>query len=441
MNCCLPTKCRAIVAILFTGLLPLGGTVCQAQEYQAPNFSGMASQADYQTPVLNAFPASPLAGGPAAAQGGEYVDVQGRPIVLPAQYSEMGPGMGCPPAGAGYGGGYGDPMAVDFGGYGEDQCGPHYFDVQAGTVFLQAEQVFDNIQGFTAPGALSPERFLDPANDFAEYEPGWQIAARYDIGALAVLEAAYMGLYDFGFSDSVNSADVAAGNAPAALVSVFNGYGLGAPIAGIDQGITHSVDFEADLQSTEINYRRYWLGTNTRISGTWLLGARYIRYTDEFQFNSLGIVGAATETANLQWSSENDMVGFHFGGDAWLALRQGLRLGFEGTAGIYNNRYEFSNSGAFSANPATAPVGVVVPTDFTNTAEGNQVAFATEADISIVADILPSWSIKGGYQVLFLNSLASSAGNINQSAIGTGLTSTQAGLLFHGFHGGFEYVW
>ena len=43
----------------------------------------------------------------------------------------------------------------------------------------------------------------DALND--DYEPGWQIAARYDLGPLSVLEATYMGLYDLGFTDTRNS--------------------------------------------------------------------------------------------------------------------------------------------------------------------------------------------------------------------------------------------
>ncbi len=433
MNCFLPTQCRAIVVILTVALLPTAVAFAQPQGYQAPNFSGMAMQASgaaQQTPL---FPASLLAGGPAAAQGGEFMDVQGRQIEL-ANYCQSCPGGSCPTGNCGPGGGgYGDPMAVDFGGYGQDQCGPHYFDVQIGAVFLQSEELFSGGRAFTSAGVASPDFFLDPSNDFSEYDAGWEIAARYDVGALAVLEVAYMGLYDLGFSDTVLSPNVAPGGAPFSLVSVFNNYGVGVPIDGIDQGSIHSAAYEADLQSTEINYRRYWVGNNPRVSGTWLLGARYLRFTDQFNFDTTGLVLAAPQTAALQWSGENDMVGFHFGGDAWVCLRQGLRIGAEGTAGIYNNRYKFANSGTFSA--ATAP------DDFANAAEGNQVAFATEADVSMVADILPSWSIRGGYRVMFLNSLVTGAGSIDQSNISAGLASTQGEALFHGFHGGLEYVW
>ncbi len=440
MNCCLPTWCRTIAVILTVTLLPMSVAQSQdygaqdygAQGYQAPNFSGMAMQAGGGAGQMPSFPASLLAGGPAAAQGGEFMDVQGRPIQL-ANYNQSCPSGGCSPGYGGAGGGYGDPMAVDFGGYGQDQCGPHYFDVQVGTVFLLVEDAFAGVEAFTSIGrGLNAPRVLDVASDSGEYDAGWEIAARYDVGALAVLEATYMGLYDMGFSDSVNSVDVAPGGANFQLYGPPD-YGTGPDVVGIDNGQTHAIDYQADLQSTEFSYRRYWVGQNPRVSGTFLLGARYLRFTDEVTFNSSGLGGVGLETATLQWSGENDLVGAQLGGDAWMCLRQGLRIGVEGNAGIYNNRYKFNNSGTFSAGTA--------PADFAGASEGNHVAFATEAEVSMVADILSSWSLRGGYRVLYIDRLATGAGNIDQSGLAAAVGTPDGDLLFHGFHGGLEYVW
>ncbi len=433
MNRYLPTWCRTIVALLTIAFLPLSIARSQGYSglgYQPPNFSGMAMQAGGGAGQMPTFPASLLAGGPAAAQGGEFMDVQGRPIQL-TNYNQSCPSGG--PGGCGPGGYGGDPMAVDFGGYGQDQSGPHYFDVQVGAVFLQTEDAFAGVQAFTSIGrGLNAPRVLDVANNSGDYDVGWEIAARYDIGALAVLEATYMGLYDMGFSDVVNSVDVAPGGANFQLYGPPD-FGTGADVPGIDNGQTHAIDYRSDLQSTEFSYRRYWVGQNPRVSGTFLAGARYLRFTDDVTFNSSGIGGLGLETASLRWSGENDLVGAQLGGDAWMCLRQGLRVGVEGNAGIYNNRYKFNNSGTFSAGTA--------PADFAGASEGNRVAFATEVEVSMVADILPSWSIRGGYRVLYIDRLATGAGNIDQSGLAASVGTADGDLLFHGFQGGVEYVW
>ena len=95
---------------------------------------------------------------------------------------------------------------MDFGGYAEDQVGPHYFDVSASAVFLQASELFNGVGAFTSAGVgLTAPRFLNPNSSTDDYEPGWQIVGRLDVGALSVLEVSYMGLYDIGFSDSIDS--------------------------------------------------------------------------------------------------------------------------------------------------------------------------------------------------------------------------------------------
>jgi hypothetical protein len=384
------------------------------------------------------MPGALLAGGPAAAQGGQFMDVQGNPIVLQANYCQSCPG-GYGGPGQARTGGYGNPMAVDFGGYGEDQCGPHYFDISADVVFLQASDLFDGLSAFGAvTAATNSPRVLNPNNSSDGYEPGWRIAGRYDIGALALLEVTYMGLYDIGFTDRVSSTEASNNppNTPFSLVSVFSNFGI-MPIDGIDQGEVYALNYEADLQSTEFSYRRYWVGQNPRISGTWLMGARYLRMTDTLQFDADAFFAGGTAFSRRTWDSENDLVGFQCGGDGWICLRQGLRLGGEAKTGIYNNRFKFRHIGDFpTAVPGTAP-----PADFDVSAEGNQVAFAAEGGVTLVADILPSWSVSGGYQVMYLNSLATAPGNVDQSNISSTAVLTQAHALYHGFHGGIEWIW
>ncbi|MBX3434588.1 MAG: hypothetical protein KF847_14815 [Pirellulales bacterium] len=382
------------------------------------------------TPGPAAFPASPLAGGPAAAAGGAYTDVYGNPIVLPASY--------CGPAGdpygacpAGYPGG-GDGMYADFGGYSmPDQVGPHYFDVSVETVFLQNDDSFEGVAPLASIGAAGPTA-LAPSGLTDDYEAGWRIALRYDLGPLSVLEATYMGLYDIGFGASLNSVDVAPGNQDFQLFSPFSQYGVGTLIPGVDDGQTYSINYQADLQSTEFSYRRYWVGANPRVSGTYLLGFRYLRLTEDFTFNTVGLVTpVATGEASRLWSSENDLLGFQLGGDGWIGLRQGLRLGSEVKAGVYNNRFVFQNAGDLPGQQS----------DFNSVTKGNQVAFASEANVVMVADILPSWSIRGGYQVLYLNSLATVGNNIDPTNYFSTAANTQAHALYHGFFGGLEYIW
>jgi hypothetical protein len=375
-------------------------------------------------------PAAPLAGGNAAVAGGSFMNVHGDPIVMPASYCGPGgcdPYGGCGPYGAMCpdGGAYTGCPTDDFGGASyPDQCGPHYFDIYAGTVFLTREDAFEDVPPFGSIGVGGP-LILDP-NDWDDYEAGWEIAARLDFGPLSVLEAKYMGIYDLGFTETARSVDLANG-LDFQLNSVFSQYGF-FPIEGLDQASVYTLDFESDLQSTELSYRRYWVGYNPRISGTYLAGFRYIRMTEDLNFDAIALDG----NSNLNWSADNDLVGAQFGGDGWICLRQGLRLGFEGKAGIYNNRFEYRHVTSIP-DPAVTNAAVF--------ADGNQVAFAGESSVDLVADILPSFSIRGGYRVLYMSSLVTVGNNIDPADVTSAALFTQDDAVYHGFHGGIEYIW
>ena len=367
--------------------------------------------------------AAPLAGGQAAYQGGAYMDVSGNPIVLPASYGEpvQGYGEACAPAC-----GYGDSGYADYGGYSvPEQCGPHYFDIAASAVFLQSDNAFENALPFASIG-IDGERILDAESLNDDYNPGWQIAARLDFGPLSVLEATYMGLYDMGFNSTVNSVDVANG-LDFQLSSVFSDYGID-PIDGLDEGSVYNLDYQSDLQSTEFSYRRYWLGNNPRISGTYLAGFRYLRMTEELGFDATALLGDST----IDWGTTNDVVGAQLGGDGWIALRQGLRLGGEVKGGIYNNRFKYYHQ-------TNIPDPDITNVDFES--GGNQVSFVGEATCDLVADILPSISLRGGYRVLYMSSLVTVGTNIDNVDVASTALYTQGDALYQGFHGGIEYIW
>ncbi len=367
----------------------------------------------------------------AATSGASYMDAHGNPIVMPASYMEPSGSYSqyagdCPPGG--------DPGAayVDFAGYGPDQCGPYYFDLSLQTVVLQNGEAFEDVGPFGSIGPSGPP-ILEPQSLADENAVGWQIAARYDLGPLSLLEATYMGVYDLGFEATARSVDLAPGGVDDFLFTAFSNFGNPVAVEGLDNASVLSLDYDSDLQSTEFSYRQYWLGYSPRISGTYIAGFRYIRMTEDLLFSAI----TDTQTQNPQsgallWDSSNDLLGFQTGADGWLCLRQGLRIGGETKAGIYNNRYEFRKA-------TDVPDPSIGETDFR--ADGNQIAFAGEASFDLVADILPSFSIRAGYRAMYMSSLVTIGNNIDPAAPTSTVLYTQDDALYHGFQGGLEYIW
>ena len=465
----LPALLMAMAAM--TGALQ--SAVAQQRSTTAPSghHSG-AMHALFTTPVSNVL----------GQQRSPYVDAHGDPIIVPASYEQFypGPGYQACPGGDGYGGygacggcpscgqaghcghygGFSGPMPMGAGGtdppvgydlmndvgiegYMVDQRGPHYFDARVEAVHLTRDETFERDIDFTVLNLDGPVVLSSRQLDY-DFETGFRALGRFDICPLSVLEFGYTGVYDFGsrasFTDP-DPVDADTGN----LFSLFSNFGTTPPEVALEDGpmpetersITQSIRIDSDLQTAEMTYRRYWVGYIPRVSGTVLAGFRYTRMKEKFLFTTIGEARADNSTI-----AENDLAGFQTGADVWIGLTQGLRLGAEGKVGIYNNHYTLQNQ------IVTTPLGTTPPTLFEQF-EDHNIAFISEASVDLVADILPSWSIRAGYEVLFINSLVLAGENFN-TASPYGLPGQpervpfvfdQGDAIYHGGHAGIEFIW
>ncbi len=316
-----------------------------------------------------------------------------------------------------------------------DQCGPHFFDFSAEAVYWKKDRAADPRVIFATIGVTNVSEGFDPAlalttdNLDLDYEPGMRLTARHDLGALSFLEIAYSGLYEWGAVSQIEG--------DANIFTGFSDFGINPPNgAGLDateQANLARVELRHELHNAEISVRRYWIGFNPRVTGTLLAGFRYTRLTDELSLRTIGNAG----NAFIPYRTENDLVGFQGGGDVWVTVRQGCRIGAMGKAGIYNNRME-STDNVYASTRADVLFEQV---------KGDRVAFIGEGGVSVVCDLLPSWSFRAGYDVLFINTVALAANNFdfdNEIFLGgtrTPVLREESSALYHGANIGFEHVW
>ena len=380
------------------------------------------------------------------AQQTPYVDANGNPVIVPAGYCQQCPG-GCP---GGYGGPmpcdpapggdcYGGPMHsggftgpypmgaggtdpavgydlmedVGMEGFLVDQRGPHYFDARAEAVYMTPDETFGRDIPMTSLNVTDDNIVLRTGQLDYDFETGFRVVGRFDICPLSVLEFGYMGIYDWesnaSFTDP-NPVDPVTGTGN--LFSLFSEFGTnpntvavpGGPMPETERSITQSISINSSLQSAEMTYRRYWVGFVPRVSGTWLAGFRYTKLKEDFYFSTSG--EAAQVYADR---ADNDLAGFQTGGDVWIGLMQGLRIGAEGKVGLFNNHYTLYNT------ITTTPLGTTPPTLNERFAK-DQPALITEASVDLVADVLPSWSVRGGYEILYLNSVVLAGDNFNTAS-------------------------
>lgn len=432
--------------------------------------------------------------------GNSYVDAYGNPAVVPAQYCGdecddggcyasdcestcdgngncpncgcegprwrdgfPGTGCGCGYGGYGYGGTWQDcrsgtcpPFPDDVEDYSllppgrTEQCGPHYFDVRMEAIYMTRDEAFRTPVNFTSLNVNGPIVLSSTQLDF-DYETGFRILGRYDVGPLSVIEFGYWGLQELdstaSFTDP-NPVNSNTGN----LYSLFTEFVAnpadlpanvttpGGALPWTERSITHSISLESELHNAEFNYRRYWVGFNPMVSGTMLAGFRFTRLREDFRFEALG-----EARGRYDEGIKNDMAGFQAGGDVWVHIRQGLRIGAEGKVGLMNNHYTLDNT--FSTSPVAG-----TPPDFTEHFEKDIPALVTEASADVVWDICPSWSVRAGYEILFLNSVLLAGENFNTGTVYNGIAGVvlpervpyvndQGDAFYHGAHLGAEYTW
>jgi hypothetical protein len=322
-----------------------------------------------------------------------------------------------------------------------EQCGPHYWDCRMEAVSMIRDKTFSPDITFSRLGENGPFVLFSNQLDY-DYQTGFRVMGRYDLCPLTVLEFGYMGIYNINTAASTtdpNPVNPNTGN----LFSLFSNFGTNPATVAVPQGpmpdtersVTQSLFLTSNLQNVEMNVRRYWVGFSPCVSGTCLAGFRYTRLYEDFIFDTRG-----EAHGNYNTRAENNLAGFQTGGDVWVHIWQGFRVGAEGKVGVADNHYNVQNT--FTDTSGTAV--------FTHERFDKDIpALVTDASLDAVCDVCPSWSIRAGYEILFLNSVALAGDNFNQAspyaiagqAPRVPFVADQSSAFYHGFHLGFEYIW
>ena len=338
-----------------------------------------------------------------------------------------------------------------------EQCGPHYFDVRMEAIVMTRDKAFGPRVDFTSLNVENPIVLSSNQLDF-DWEAGFRILGRYDVGPLSVIEFGYWGLENLDASASFAD-PMPVNENTGRLYSLFTNFVrdptlLPASVVDPDgalpwteRSLTQTISLESELHNAEFNYRRYWVGFNPKVSGSLIAGFRYTRLREDFLFLTQGeAVGQYSENI------KNDMAGFQTGADVWIHLRQGLRIGAEGKVGLVNNHYKLVNS--FTGTPPSVD-GSPDPS-FSERFEKDQPALIVDASADVVWDLCPSWSIRAGYEILFLNSVLLAGENFNTGTIynrpggpdfdvllpeRVPFVNNQGNAFYHGGHLGLEFVW
>lgn len=381
------------------------------------------------------------------------------PAALASQFSGGVPGSYLGDsfsAGDSFCGGPGGPMmpgAGDWGGGGTGYqlggscCGPHWYDFAIQGVFMlrdggDAQGLMSRgIRGNAAPNIVQST----DSTDF-NYEAGIRVAGRFQTSALHSIEAIYLGGLDWDDRSVVTDDQHN-------LYSVFSDFGND-PFGGFedsDQASISTIDYDSELDSVELNFRRAIAPTSERFHSSLLWGFRYLRIDESLNhritvlahFDDINQVPREDEFTNYQIAVTNDMLGLQAGGESIVCLSPGIQFGAEGKLGVFGTNIDLSSA----LNSTTLDPGLVE-----NDSDGT-VSFMSDANLFMLWQFHPMFKFRAGYEMLFIQGVGTAGSNYDAAArsIATGNPLVTAGrvvdvdsndnVFYHGLHLGFEFGW
>ena len=276
-------------------------------------------------------------------------------------------------------------------------CYDPCWTVRGGAVFLRRDHqsqrpLVNGTTPFTA-GALGLDYEIGPMVDVIRHGV---------MGSSWDLQVAYFGIHDFFASAS-----------SATATSYFTN-------PTINFGArTVTTNYLSDLDSTEINFRHQgndWM--------TVLVGFRWIELSDELRTDLVG----SSHSVDVN----NHMYGAQIGVDTMLWSRGSFAVEGLAKAGLYGN--------VADQNTLVANVGGAVP-QFSAASE--RAAFAGELALTGSYIINDNWSLRSGYQALWLDGVALAPDQLDNSDLITGAATLnlKGTPIYHGFLLAAEYVW
>lgn len=183
--------------------------------------------------------------------------------------------------------------------------------------------------------------------------------------------------------------------------------------------LSATTTYDSNLHSTEVNLRRQWNDWLTVLGGF-----RWIELSDDLNTD------VGNGLATIDYDVNNHLYGAQIGVVACLFERGAFHLEGHAKAGVFGNSadLEVTTVNALGALPQFS-------------ISGNETVFVGDLALTGVYNLNDRWSLRGGYQLLWIDGVAVAPTQLANVDITTGAgdlnTSTTA--FYHGFTAGAEF--
>lgn len=300
------------------------------------------------------------------------------------------------------------------------RCLPRWFDAHAEWMYWQRDREEDlalSSEGIQGPIALNTNE-ID--YDFAS---GYRVTGAYIVGPGTGIEATYFGGFNWEDSAIATSEDN--------LFSVFSDFGVD-PLNGFPEtafGFLHTVAMSSEMNNAELNLRRRFISANCHIHSSLLVGIRYFRLREDLVYETF------TEQGDMsyQLKTDNDMVGLQGGGDLYFCLTPRFKIGAEVKAGVYGTHSkQRTNVFCTSCDPLR------------ERDSASDASFLGDAGAIMLYRVTPRFTLRGGYQILYVDGVATAVNNFNTESPFSARDSfihNTGNVFAHGTNLGFEWTW
>ena len=316
------------------------------------------------------------------------------------------------------------------------RCAQRWYDVSLEALFLapslsslDSDFVVTNRGVSGTPGVADDPALTLGDVGSSDLEAGVRLSLAMIFGPGGNLETTYMGGHDWG-----GTASATRDGDP--LTSFASGYGAQPPGGFANTSDFQSVSTTANFHSVELNYRRRTVGPYCKFQGSWLVGMRYLRFDNSFNYSTFG-PGGTIEFFNQSFDVDNNLFGGQAGFDFWWNVAPGLHLGTEMKGFWAQNDWDRRNA------IGTDILGI------TNFADGGQDGtLMGELTVTALYRFAYSWTFRSSYHLMGIDDIVSPA--VSQDyitdfldpGINTGAPPLrQSSLTLQGFSVGLEYLW
>lgn len=357
--------------------------------------------------------------------------------------------------------------------YSEGAGSQRWFDVYAGTIAWARRSKFGPVTNTLESVVQNPDGSVDrifgstdiistfgtgdgspalrtTAFDLDRLRYGLELVGNVQTGPGANVEVRYFGLNNWNHTLTANS--TSAPNTTPNLFSIFSEYGTNP--GGIDPGfddtdrsLIHAISLDSKFDNGEVNYRRRWVGYNSAIQGSWMGGIRYFELDENFGFAAVGSNDNTFSFDQLRFfrmdtMTRNHLVGFQLGADVWVNVVPGIAIGNDIRAGIFNNQSKVDTRLVANSIPGASEL-----------IRKEAAAFLVEYSAQAVYRLTYSWSIRGAYNLMYVDEVALAHQNFNPRSMSNALSNDVFGLdrfpfinadghaFYHGYSVGAEFLW